>query len=498
MNGAKFSEAKSARSVASDDMANAIDSWIALYIGNVPWLSKNPQTLSLPANVAAETARLVTLEMGCSISDPDDLQSDDENTQEEDAPESRARFLLNQLSPVINRIRTNCEYACAGGGIVFKPYYDGKGLSIDVVQADAFLPEKFDGDGKMIKVTFPERIQKDNAVYTRMEKHILTNGDDVDDEILALVENPAQYKGRPVYIVINTAFKSHKEDFLGESCALDEVSEWSGLEPVQIIADITSPLFAYFRIPQGNTIDPSSPLGVSVYARAQTLFEDADKQYQRLLWEFEGGELAIDASVDAFKTVDKKPSLPEGKERLFRINDLDPAISSGGELLKAWSPQLREVQLNNGLNRILIAIEDACSLSRGTFSSQVVDARTATEIKLTRQRSYASVSDIQMSLESALRDLIAALDSYATLYNLAPEGRYTVAFRWDDSIIVDAASEREVDRRDVLDGLMGAYEYRMKWYGESKSKAEKAIALIGGMSQSDDEILGFGNAGEAG
>ena len=72
-----------------------------------------------------------------------------------------------------------------------------------------------------------------------------------------------------------------------------------------------------------------------VYAKADSarLIEEADKQFQRLMWEFEGGELAIDASTDAFKTKGGIPELPTGKERLYRINKLDSATVSD-ELMK--------------------------------------------------------------------------------------------------------------------------------------------------------------------
>ena len=38
-----------------------------------------------------------------------------------------------------------------------------------------------------------------------------------------------------------------------------------------------------------------------VYARAAELIKQADEQYSRLLWEFEGSELAIDADAIALK-----------------------------------------------------------------------------------------------------------------------------------------------------------------------------------------------------
>ena len=113
-------------------------------------------------------------------------------------------------------------------------------------------------------------------------------------------------------------------------------------------------------------------------------------------------------------------------------------------------------------------------------------------MKTSRQRSYATVTSIQRSLERSLDDLAKAVDSLATLYGLAPEGDYNVAYVWDDSIVVDTDTEREKDRADVRDGLMLPWEYRVKWYGETEEKAR--ATLDKNNISSDDDIMGFAKA----
>lgn len=50
-----------------------------------------------------------------------------------------------------------------------------------------------------------------------------------------------------------------------------------------------------------NTIEKDSPLGVSVYSRAVKNIMEADFQWDRFLWEFEGGELAVDACEELLR-----------------------------------------------------------------------------------------------------------------------------------------------------------------------------------------------------
>ena len=134
-------------------------------------------------------------------------------------------------------------------------------------------------------------------------------------------------------------------------------------------------------------------------------------------------------------------------------------------------------------------IEDTCGLARGTLSDVNDQVRTATELRISRQRSYATITAIQRSLETALDNLAKAISAFATLYKLAPDGDYDITYVWDDSIVVDAAAEREKDRIDVRDGLMQPWEYRVKWYGESEEQAKSILAE--GSTLSDDEIMGF-------
>lgn len=446
-----ISEVTENSSIASDRMMTAIDAWLEMFGGNAPWLKDNPQSLGIPAIVASEIARSVTLEMEVNISGS-----------------QMADYISEQFKTIISDIRTNTEYACAGGGIVFKPYVYNDSIITEIVQANAFYPVAFNSAQKITSAYFIYRHWEGKKIYSRLEKHEL---------------NGTSYK------ITNKAYVSTVDDALGKECALTEVSEWSDIQPEVVIEGVESPLFAYFKIPIGNTIDMRSPLGVSVYARAVGLIREADLQFQRLLWEYEGGELAVDASEDAFRRVNGEPMLPKGKERLYRTNALDAATTSGDNLMKAWSPALRDSNYMSGMNRLLIQIEDACCLSRGTLSDPSEIAKSATEIKIMKQRSYATITDIQKSLQSALDDLAYAMYCIATLYELAPDGKYTTTYVWDDSIIVDAEAERIRDQQEVSQGLMLPYEYRMKWYGEDEATAKKKLGELEDIT--DDEILGL-------
>ena len=72
------------------------------------------------------------------------------------------------------------------------------------------------------------------------------------------------------------------------------------------------------------------------------------------------------------------------------------------------------------------------------------------------------------------------MDKYCDLYNIVggSSDDYEVAYDWDDSILIDKDSERQVDMLDVNEGRMSKVEYRMKWYGETEVQANESLQRI--------------------
>ena len=466
-----FQSAELASTFITDEMAQAIDRWAHLYANKAPWLEKHGQSIGLPASIAREVSTLVTLEMQVTVTDPNSTVEPEEDTT------SRAAFIRDVFDGLLPQIQIQTEYACALGGIVFKPYVSGTEIALDFVQADDFYPVSFNSRGEIKSAIFMERKRTAHEFFTRMERHDILKND---------------------YVITNKCYRSYADNDLGTEIGLSEVEEWADIQPETHIQGVDFPLFAYFKIPQGNVVDKHSQLGVSVYARADSagLLKEADRQWQRFMWEYEGGEMAIDASADAFKHVKTRegevvPVLPIGKERLFRMNGIisSSSASDASNLMKTFAPALRDSNYGQGLNNILMRVEDACGLARGTFSDVNEQARTATELKTSKQRSYATVTSIQRSLEHALNALAKAVDALATLYGIAPSGEYNITYVWDDSIVVDADAEREKDRQDVLDGIMMAWEYRVKWYGETEAIAKQALGeAVAPADQAVDEL----------
>ncbi len=421
----------------SSDMENAIGLWANMYEGGGPWVRPGAPCLGLAAAIANEFARLITIEANVKFSG------------------ERGAFLQKAFTPLLSNLRNYAEYACALGGGVFKPFIKNGHVHIEFIQADNFIPLEFDAQSNLTAAVFCDQLLKKEGVYTRLEKHSFKNG-------LYTIENRAFFTSHGALTGGN----------LGSEVNMKDISEWENIKPIVQIKNVTSPLFAYLKMPGANNIDRHSALGVSVYSRAQKLIRDADAQYARLLWEFEGGELAIDAAADVLTSRGENGfKMPSGKERLYRSMNADDA-----DFYKVFSPELRDESLKNGLEIMLKRIEFNCALAYGTLSDPVAVHKTAEEIRAGKQRSFAAVKDMQNSLQNALIQLAAAVNTLADLYKLCAPGAYEMAFDWDDSIVADEKYEREQMRQDCKDGIAKAYEYRMKYYAEDEGTAKNMVS----------------------
>lgn len=423
----------------SSEMSSAIGLWASMYRNTPPWKSKTVQTANLPAVIAWKVAKLVTLEAEMKLTGG-----------------PRADWLAECVNPVWGNLRAITEQAAAKGGMVFKPYLAKNQVFIDRVQADRFFPTAFDSNGELTGGVFAAQKSIGRTIYTRLEQHEYKNG---------------------THHITQRAFRSSGSSFLGSSCSLTDVPDWADIPPENYIYNLERPLFVYWKMPFANSIDDTSPLGVSVYAKAAETIEQFDRQYGRFIWEFESGERAVHASQDLFRSgKDGKLDLPEGKERLYRM--VDNEIEDGKNLFQEFSPTLRDASMVSGMNTLLRQIEWQCGLSAGTFSDPQTVAKTATEILSSRQETYTTIADIQKSLEAALRQLFISVCALGDAAKIAPKGSYDAAFKWDDSIITDKEERRKELYQLAVAGKFPMWRYYVECLGFPEKEAREIAAEL--------------------
>lgn len=436
-------EALKVKTAVSFEMETAMNLWLKIFTNNAPWLNEEVRSLQLGASIAEEFARLTTLEMKSEITGS-----------------VRADFINEYYQKVLEDLKSHLALYNAVGGGYLKPFVKNNRFYIDYVAQTDCKPLQFDSAGNITSMVFSSQITKGDKRYTRLEVHTL-------EDTNYTIENKA-------YVT-----ESYNSSMLGREISLFEVSEWADLEPRTVIENIEKPLFAYYKVPLTNNIDAKTCLGVSVYNKAIDSIRKADVQASRLDYEYESAERSIYADIDALRN-------QEGKERRSKIVK---TLNTGEDgFYKEFSPTLRDEGFIRGLNKIKQEIEFQCNLAYGTISDPNTVDKTATEINASKQRSYASVSQMQNSLEKALKHLVYILDVYCDLYELAPAGEYEVSAEWDDSIIVDTESEQRIRLQETNLGLGSKLDYLMWRYGLTEEQAQEKLDRIK-QEKSENEIF---------
>lgn len=273
------------------------------------------------------------------------------------------------------------------GQVIFKPYIRGDKIRFSVVTPENFNILLWD---EQQKIPVSTEFYEHRGDFVRIESHEITNGG---------------------YIVRNRVFKKGKEVF-------EFPDVFAGYSKEVVLANVDKPLFGLF-----STAD-----GLPVFERALPLIKEAERQFERLLWEFESGERALYVADTAFMRDFKgKPKVPDKK--LYRL------LSADDDLFRDWTPEFRDKSILNGLDAILKRIEDCCSISRGTFSDVSNTARTATELKMAKHRTYAAVCEIQKALQSAICGMLFGASVLMCLYGMRDSVKLNTTFEFGDSVL---------------------------------------------------------------
>lgn len=435
--------------VLSQDMYNAIGLWSDMLADESPWLfdaESHAVSCGLPSSITSEIARLTTSEFKSAVTGS-----------------KRADFIQTVYNPVLKDLRQILEFGVALGSLIIKPYVSGNTIKYDYNHADEFFPVAVDSSGKMLAAAFIGEIKRNGKIYRRVEYHHM-------EEIGCVIENYA-FKANDL---------TNERYTFGKPIELSEVPEWAHIPPVTVLNDVDRLLIGYFKMPLANTIDRKSPLGVSIYSRAVDNIKQCDRQFARILWEYEGSELAIHADDSLLRPVSadkvnlfgthQRFSLPSGKERLYR------QVAGTEDFFEVFAPGIRDNSLFNGLNQLLKRVEYQCSLAYGTLSDPQNVDKTAEEIKASKQRSYTTVCDIQAALQDTLTDLLYAVDFWTTKAYLAPQDTYEVTFDWGDSIIADRGKEF-AQRMQLQTACRLRPEINIAWYfGTTEEQAKEMMA----------------------
>lgn len=437
----------------SSPMAEAAKSWCDIVGGRPEWIDKedNIDTINFAKFITSDTAKKVCLDI--------DIHVDGSG---------RADYLQTAIDSFKKVLRDKVEDACAAGGIMLKPNGSGNVKNcINYVAGIDFIITEKTANGDITGAVFCDYIKRVTGIYTRMEYHRFEN---------------------ELYIITNKAYYSTNDKELGREIDLDEVPEWSNIDPEVAIENITAPLFAYFKMPFNNTVDKNSPLGVSVFSNAIKELKDLD-----IAWSRKSGEVEDSKHMTFLDSNSLGYSKTHNIKLPRFVKGIDMGVTNENSIHEHVATLLTEQRIND-INSILSMISTKCGFSQGQF---ILDRKTghitATQVEADDRETIETIKDIRDSLKDAVDHLIYALDVYATLYHLAPAGSYETSYGFGD-LTYNFEEDRARHWNYVLQGKYPLWRYYNKFEGMSESEA-KAIVKEAKEENSPEEKPGIFNGG---
>jgi A118 family predicted phage portal protein len=388
---------------------------------------------------------------------------------------ARAKFLNIFMQWFYKSKLTAVGNVCLGtGDVLARPNTDGKRIGIDLIENQNFVIVDSVGDFLYSVLIKCDEVKKDNNIYERWEYHKLNTTAD----------------GVSYVSITQVAFKNGKQTPIGD------VPAWANIKENQIIPNVDRLLFGRFKCPKINKNDINSANGVPITAGNEYIVAEAKKSYERYNQEFDASKKFIFADKRVFKTQKRKnkdgntvevTKLPEDKKNVIMTVNGSTQVD-GSPLIHEFNPEIRQADLDAGIERNFRMLELFCGLSEGILSKSTLTYTNTDEVKKSTQATFAFITNFRNVLENGLNDLIYAINIICNFNELTPMGDYDINFDWSDSY-VESMAERfnELLQARNMEVISKA-EFRSWVMSEPLELAEKQIAEIDSEELLNDDL----------
>ncbi|MCF0120787.1 MAG: hypothetical protein HUJ65_04030 [Oscillospiraceae bacterium] len=234
--------------------------------------------------------------------------------------------------------------------------------------------------------------------------------------------------------------------------------------------------FAMIRPNLSNNIPGANGMGISVYGNAIDVLKGVDLAYNNTNRDvYLGGKKVFYNKAMLQRTPDGRYITPDDVIQQLFTQVGDELDFNAKDMVQEFNPSLRAAENRESVQAQLDYLAFQCGLGthRYQFGNSASVIRTATEYVGNKQELVQMASKHYVIIEDAVKTLCAGILYIGRVFcgaDVDPDAEITVNF--ENSYIIDKDSEREQDLTDVREGLMSREEYRVKWYGDSKSEAE--------------------------
>lgn len=255
-----------------------------------------------------------------------------------------------------------------------------------------------------------------------------------------------------------------------------------------VIADFdtlsTLPTFALMRPAIDNTFSDCTAMGQSVFADAIDAVKAVDNAFDSMQREIDATKVKVfmtddllDVATDASGRARAIPMSPE--------NTIVRKLAGNGsqQMLEVFSPEIRIDPLVRALNVALAELGDLTGFGQNYLRfDKDGGVKTAREVSSDNSAFARTIRKHENELRPQLEGLLATMLACQRALNgwPVPDGA-GVRVEFDDSIVADTESQKATAMAEVAAGVMGAWEYRARFFGEDEDVARRMAGEAGAL-----------------
>lgn len=441
-----------------------VQRWINIYEGKPYWSSEAVVSREKAAAAISLLTNKVTSEFESEIV-PKKKSS------------KRAKIANKAYGNLVEKTADYLESLMVTGSGVFKVFVSRGKVGVDFYPAHRIIPIRFDEFGDLVEVYLLDRARVDNKIYTKIEHHKF-------DDVLYTIKTSV-HKGEGVSA---SGKLTDKVDF-------STVSQWSKVTPVVNLENALMPAFLYVKTPYVNNNSISSEYGVSVMSKAEQYLRDYDVRYAEYNTEFEHAESIVFVPKKYMEpNPDPNATDPSFKSKLFTKLHGDNMDNSANRI-DEWAPAIRNVNYEQSLEVILRNIEFNFGLAYGEMSQSSEVAKTATEVRASKERSYATVRSyhklIKTTYETLADMIVYRIGVFSPFLGVEEDDltSYEVTFYFDDSVAMDVGGYAEKKMAEFSAGIITKEFYLKEVYGMTEEEIKEATGAVDEVDQPTESPL---------
>lgn len=173
----------------------------------------------------------------------------------------------------------------------------------------------------------------------------------------------------------------------------------------------------------------------------------------------------------------KVPVNPEYGQSPFYIMKKETLLNGGTPAIyQEFNPVLRVTENKEALQQSLNMLSLKVGLGNQFYVFQNAGYVTATQVRVSNMPLTYNINKQRTPYWRFIQDICHALISLANTQGAGLNGDAEINVLWDDSLLKDPEAEKASDLQAVSQGIMTAWEFRVKWMGDTKEEAQKILA----------------------